>query len=296
MMSFRRTIQRQVHGMTGFGSGTVDLDTPKGDPGLFGPGSVTWAVHGDFTSMMIGGIASLLVQMLHPAALAGVFDHSNFRADMGGRLRRTAQFVSGTTYASTDEAERLIARVRGIHDRVEGHLPDGSRYFANDPELLRWVHVAEVRCFLDAHLRYRDPGLSPDDRDRYFAETARVAVRLGASDVPTSSREVDAYLRAMRPRLRADERTREVIGALLSQPAPNALLVPFREATMHAAIDLLPDWAARLHGLDLSAPRRGMARAGATGIGALIRWSLRDGSAQRARRRVEFQVSAGPPG
>lgn len=272
--------------MTGFGSGTVDLDTPKGDPGLFGPGSITWRVHGDFTSMMIGGIASLLMQMLHPGALAGVWDHSNFRADMGGRLRRTAQFVSGTTYASREEAEKLIARVRAIHERVEGRLPDGTPYSANDPELLRWVHVAEVRCFLDAHLRYRDPRLSPADRDRYFAETAIVAEKLGATDVPRSSRAIDAYLDAMRPKLRANERTVEVVGALLSQPAPNALLVPFREATTHAAIDLLPDWAARMHGLDISGPRRGMARAGATGIGAIIRWSLRDGSAQRARRRV----------
>ncbi|KQT53659.1 histidine kinase [Aureimonas sp. Leaf454] len=272
--------------MTGFGSGTVDLDTPKGDPGLFGPRSATWRVHGDFNSMMIGGIASLLMQMLHPGALAGVWDHSNFRADMGGRLRRTAQFISGTTFASTEQAEGLITRVRRIHDQVQGELPDGTPYSANDPELLCWVHVAEVSCFLDAHLRYRNPYLSASDQDRYFAEMAMVAVKLGATDVPISKREVAAYLQAMRPKLKADDRTREVVRTLLSEPAPNALLVPFREATMHAAIDLLPDWAKRMHELDISAPRRSLARVGALGIGAAIRWSLTDGSAERAKRRV----------
>src|SRR5207237_10791125 len=113
---------------------------PPGDDGLFGPGSVGWKVHGDFPAMMMGGVAALLMQMLHPAALAGVWDHSNFRRDMQGRLRRTAQFIAGTTFGSTAHARQLIDRVRRIHARVDGVLEDGTPYTADDPEVLTWVH------------------------------------------------------------------------------------------------------------------------------------------------------------
>ncbi|RZK81376.1 MAG: DUF2236 domain-containing protein, partial [Methylobacterium sp.] len=141
-MGLKSAIGERVRGLVG--SQELDLSRPAGDPGLFGPGSATWAVHGDFTSMMIGGVCSLLVQMLHPAALAGVWDHSDFRRDMLGRLKRTAQFVTVTTYGSTAKAEGMIGRVRRIHDRVGGTLPDGTPYSANDPALLTWVHAAEV--------------------------------------------------------------------------------------------------------------------------------------------------------
>lgn len=174
MSDLRGAIQREVHRLVGFDDGTVDLTRQPGDDGLFGPGSAAWVVHGDFTAMMAGGVAALLLQMLHPGALAGVWDHSNFRADMLGRLRRTAQFISATTYGSTETAERMIARVRRIHDSVAGTLPDGTPYSANDPELLTFVHVAEVASFVAAHRRYRDPDYPAAEQDRYLAEYARV--------------------------------------------------------------------------------------------------------------------------
>ena len=124
METVRRHIESQVLSLTGLALGGVDFESPKGDPGLFGPDSACWKVHGDFSSMLIGGISALLLQMLHPAALGGVWDHSNFRADMLGRLRRTGQFISTTTYGSVADAEKLIARVRRIHDNVSGTLPD----------------------------------------------------------------------------------------------------------------------------------------------------------------------------
>jgi hypothetical protein len=110
--------------------------------------------------MLIGGISALMLQALHPLALAGVWDHSNFRQDMLGRLRRTSQFISGTTFGSRKDAEWLIEKVRTIHLQVVGHAPDGRPYAASDPDLLTWVHVAEVSNFLAAHLRYRNPHLS----------------------------------------------------------------------------------------------------------------------------------------
>jgi uncharacterized protein (DUF2236 family) len=234
-------------------------------------------VHGDFTTMMMGGVGALLIQMLHPAALAGVWDHSNFRGDMLGRLRRTAQFISATTYGSTDQALRTIARVRSIHDHVHGLMPDGRAYSANDPELLTWVHVSEVSSFLRAYLRYRNPSFPVAEQDRYFAETAIIAYRLGATSVPETRRDVNAYLQAIRPDLRCDRRTREVARALLTQPAPNLAMEPFRALMVQAGVDLLPEWAADLHGLHLPTSSKPIVRAGALGVGTVVRWALRDG-------------------
>jgi uncharacterized protein (DUF2236 family) len=224
--------------------------------------------------------------MLHPRALAGVWDHSDFRRDKTGRLRRTAQFVAGTTYGGRAEAERLIFRVRAIHDRVGGQLPDGTPYSANDPDLLSWVHVAEASSFLAGYLRYRDPAFPAAEQDRYFDETALVAEMLGARDVPRSRRAVDAYLRAVRLELRADDRTRTVAAALLDQPSGNPLLLPVGKLLTGAAIDLLPPWAREMHNYRLPELGRPPLRAGAQGIGRVLRWALTDGSAKRARARV----------
>ncbi|WP_163957837.1 oxygenase MpaB family protein [Sphingomonas insulae] len=282
MGDIRDTIQRQVHRLVGFGDGAVDLTRPEGDDGLFGPGSAAWIVHGDFTAMMAGGVAALLLQMLHPGALAGVWDHSNFRRDMLGRLRRTAQFISGTTYGATATAEALIGKVRIIHDRVAGTLPDGTAYSANDPDLLTWVHVAEVASFLAAHRRYRDPSFPTAQQDRYLTEYAIVAEKLGATGVPKTQKQVDAYFAAIRPRLRADHRTREVARALLHQQPASRAMAPAQTLLMEGGIDLLPDWAARMHGLERPSVGRPAVRAGMAGIGSVLRWALRDGSATRA--------------
>lgn len=285
MDGIRRSIERQVHELIGFGSGEVDLDRPVGDHGLFGPSSVTWRVHGDFTAMMIGGLSALLLQMLHPLVLAGVWDHSNFRKDALGRLRRTAQFVSGTTYGSTRQALVLIDRINEIHSRVRGELPDGTPYSAREPALLTWVHVTSVWSFLRAYVRYRDSCLPYADQDRYLAEMSEIARRLGAPSVPVTLGEIDSYLGAVRPELRADGRTRDVAQALLG-PRP-ARLGPslFRSVINSAAIDLLPDWAARMHGFVKPGPERLLVRGGAQGAGVLLRWALQDGSARRARKR-----------
>jgi uncharacterized protein (DUF2236 family) len=198
--------------------------------------------------MLAGGICALLLQMLHPAALAGVWDHSDFRRDMPGRLRRTAQFLGGTTYGSRAEADALIARVRSIHDRVHGRLPDGTAYSANDPDLLTWVHVAGTWSFLQSWICYGGR-LSGAERDLYFAETAVIANKLGARDVPASGQAVDAFLRRMRPQLRADARTRTVARALFAAPAPTLAHDPLKRLVMGAGTALLPQHAAAMHDL-----------------------------------------------
>lgn len=282
----RRHLESQALNLTGLAIGGVDYENPRGDPGLFGPDSACWKVHGDFTSMLIGGISALLLQMLHPLALAGVWDHSNFRQDMLGRLRRTGQFIAATTYGSHADAERLIQRVRGIHAQISGIAPDGRPYAADDPHLLTWVHVAEVSSFLKAHLRYRNPDLPAAEQDRYYAEIARVAERLGARDVPRSRQEVARHLEAMRPELLCDERTREVARLLFAEPAPNALTKPFGKLMMQAGVDLLPEWASDMLDLTPGPARSALIRAGVRRTAPVLRWAIRNGSVHRARRRM----------
>lgn len=282
----RNRIETQIMSLSGLSLGRLDLENPKGDPGLFGPDSVSWQVHGDFTSMLIGGISALLLQALHPLALAGVWDHSNFRQDMLGRLRRTGQFISGTTFGSRQDAQWLIDKVRTIHLQVVGTAPDGRPYAASDPDLLTWVHVAEVSSFLAAHLRYRNPDLSPADQDRYYAEIALIAEQLGARDVPRSRQAVAAYLQRLRPQLLCDERSREVLRLLLAAPAPSRLAKPFGALMMQAGIDLLPDWASAMLDVTQTPLQRSLIRASVKRSAPVLRWAVRNGSVQRAKRRM----------
>lgn len=284
----RRRLELAVFGLTsGAGAPRIDFLRPAGDPGLFGPDAVCWKVHADFTLMMIGGVSALLLQALHPLALAGVWDHSNFRQDILGRLRRTSAFVGGTTFAGRRDAQMLIERVRRIHQGVTGTAPDGRPYAAGDPELLTWVHVAEMSSFLRAHQSYAPQPLSAADQDRYYGETAVVAELLGAAGVPKSVAEVETYLQRMQAELVYSERSREVHRILLNAPAPNAAVKPFGQLFLHAGEDLLPDWAQDLMDLRRSvALRRAWVRPGIRAAAPLFRWALRNGAAARARLRV----------
>ncbi|WP_244212706.1 oxygenase MpaB family protein [Rahnella woolbedingensis] len=272
--------------ISGLALGGIDFEKPAGDPGLFGPDSITWRIHGDFSSMLCGGVSALLLQMLHPLALAGVWDHSSFREDMLGRLRRTSQFISATTFAPVNDANALIEKVKSIHLRVTGTDAYGTPYAASDPDLLVWVHVAEAYSFLQSHLRYRNPSLSLSDQNRYYQEFARVAESLGAVNVPASVAAVEDYLQAMRSQLRCDERTREVVRLLQNAPAPSRLAKPVGSLMISAGIELLPDWAAAQLGISFSAPKRRRIRFATRRIAAVLRWAVRNGSWHRAMRRM----------
>ena len=243
--------------------------------GLLGPGSIAWKVHGDVTTMMVGGIAALLMQMLHPAVLAGVWDHSNFRHDMHGRLRRTARFIAVTTYGSLAEAEQAIHRVSEVHRSVAGSLPDGTPYSASDPSLLTWVHVTETYCFLEAWKRYADPAVLLGDQDRYLIEMRAVAMRLGAVQVPASRRDMMEYLQSRQRDLNITDRTREVVALLLDPPVQNLVFVPLQRMAAQAAVDLLPPWARRMHGLHASTLSRPIVQGGTLGVAGLLRWAFR---------------------
>jgi uncharacterized protein (DUF2236 family) len=265
----------------------LDYDQPLGDAGLFGADSVTWKVHADFSGMLSGGLCALMLQTLHPLALAGVWDHSNFREDLVGRLRRTTAFVAGTTYAPRAQAEALIAKVRAIHQHVRGHADDGRAYSADDPALLTWVHVTEAYGFLEGFKRYGHLPLPAGAADRYYDEVRRVAEALGARDVPASERAVAAYFERVRSQLEFSERSRIVLGVLARIRLPVPMAGPSRDVFLGAGAVLLPDWAKELLQFDLR--RRVQSRIAARALASvapLVRAALPDGVASRSCRRV----------
>ena len=241
---------------------------------LFPQDSVIWRVHGDVTTMMIGGVASLFLQMLHPEVLAGVWDHSNFREDTLGRLRRTARFIAVTTYGERTTAEAAITRVRRIHEHIGGILPDGTPYKATDPAALAWVHATETLCFLEAWLRYGEPGTSLADRDAYFSEAGQIGRALGADPVPQTHAAARLYVEQQRAFLRGDERAREVARFLLDRPASRPSHAPVQAGVFAAAIDLLPPWAREMHGFANPPLARPIIRAGAVGLARTLRWAF----------------------
>ena len=247
---------------------------PRSADALLPPDSVAWRVHGDVTTMMVGGIAALLVEMLHPLALGGVWDHSNVAADMPGRLRRTARFIATTTFGHRETATAAIDRVRGIHAQVRGTLPDGTAYRADDPALLAWIHVAGSLCFLDGWRRYGEPRMSLADQDRYFAEVAMMARALGADPVPETRAEAEALVERFRPELRVDERTHAFRKLVLEAPAASLGELPVQRLMMTAAVDLMPGWAAAMHGLRPVVIGQPAVRAATLGLAGTLRWAF----------------------
>jgi uncharacterized protein (DUF2236 family) len=235
---------------------------PAGDPGWFGPRSVAWQVHADLGPMLVGGLAALFLQSLHPLVMQGVADHSDYRKDPFGRLGRTAEFIAATTYGGDQLAQQLVRRVRAIHRRVVGVTPEGVPYRADDPQLLAYVHVTEVWSFLRAHQRYSAHPLLLEEKNRYLTEMSVVARRLGAGPVPVRTSEVREYLRSVRPQLRATEASLATVSFLTATPpaAGPGLALSYKTLT-EAAVDLLPDWAREQLGLRrLFAYRAGVIR------------------------------------
>ncbi len=199
-------------------------------------------VHAD-ASMFVGGIRALLLQSLHPLAMAGVAAHSGFRGDPWGRLQRTSHFLAVTSFGSSADAEAMVGRIRAIHERVTGIAPDGRPFAASDPHLLRWVHVAEIDSFLTAHSRFGERQLSPDQRDGYVADTAKVAAALGVIDPPRSEAELQETLASYRPELESTAEARAAARFIVFSPPLPVLLRPAYGALAATAVSLLPVWA-----------------------------------------------------
>jgi len=207
------------------------------------PNSVVRVVHSDLGAMMIGGLSALMLQALHPLAMAGVADHSSYEDDPIGRLRRTANFVGSTTFGTTAEARDSIRHVKAVHRRVRGVAPDGRTYSADDPELLTWVHAAEMYCFLEATQRFGARRLNKAECDSYYKETAPVAIELGAEWVPSSVEEMDAYFRRIRKDLYGGAQAMAardfLVRGVASKPEDRAVY----GLIAAAGISVLPRWA-----------------------------------------------------
>ncbi len=217
-----------------------DLSKGRADNGLFGPQSVTWRVHQD-ASMLIGGIRALLLQTMHPLAMAGVAQHSAYKDDPFGRLRRTSRYVGDVSFAPTEEALAAIALVKRVHGRVRGTAPDGRAYSANDAHLLAWVHHALVDSFLRSYQQYGSEALCVEDADQYVLEQSTLAELIGAVSPPParSVAELRLWLRAIRPEMNSTREARDAAFFLLSVPMPATMAVPYG-VLLSAAIGLLP--------------------------------------------------------
>lgn len=247
---------------------------PPSDEALFARDTPIRMVHADIVAMMVGGVRSLLLQMLHPHALQGVLDHSNFRSDMHGRLRRTARFIAVTTFGHRDDAQAAIDRVNRIHAAVGGTLPDGSPYSASDPRVLAWVHVAEATSFLAAYLRHVRPDMPGAEQDEYYRQFAVVALALGADPVPTNRAEAEAIFRELRSDLAASPAAREVADLVLSQRPKGA--PPAVQTLLGAeAVALLSPFARSMLGLERPGLAAIPARAATWGMGKTLRWAFR---------------------
>ncbi len=224
------------------------------DEAYLPPGGLARRVHGDLPSMLVGGVSALLLQTLHPLAMAGVAEHSSYQEDPLGRLRRTASFVGTTTFGTVAEAEAAIDQVQRVHRRVKGIAPDGRPYSADDPELVTFIHVAEMASFLASSQRYASRPLTPEECDGYFEEVAPVAMALGATWVPRSSAEVESYLLHMRPALYAGPQARAARDWLLRGVARRPGDRAVYSLVVAAAIGILPGWARRELGLSVAGP------------------------------------------
>jgi uncharacterized protein (DUF2236 family) len=228
-------------------------EEPSADPGLFGPDSVTWQVIAD-PVLVLGGVRSLLLQALHPVAMSAVADHSSFREDPWGRLLRTAEYVGATTYGTTLEAQRAAARVRGVHRRIRGVEPaSGRAYRADDPDLLLWVHCAEVESFYSTVQRC-GAGLGPDAGDRYYAEQVTGAELIGIDPevVPTTEAAMREYFATIRPQLGLSPQAREVARFVMLPPIERPMVYagrPLWAAFAGLAFAMLPRWARRMYSL-----------------------------------------------
>jgi len=274
--SFRRLVAGAVR------SRVVGADADQRAAELFeAPGDRWFAeesairvVHGD-TSMFIGGLRALLLQSLHPLAMAGVAQHSDYKSDPWGRLQRTADFLAATTYGPTSEAQRAVDMVKRVHTRVIGTASDGRPYSANDPHLLKWVHLAEIDSFVAAHRRFGAQKLSTERYDEYVEQMARVAEALGVENPPRTIAEMKDQLRVYRPELRASEEARDAARyLLLTPPLPLVARAPYG-VLASAAVSLLPVWARvplRLPWLPLS--ERALVRPVGDALSRLLRWAM----------------------
>jgi uncharacterized protein (DUF2236 family) len=238
----------------------VDFTEPKGEPALAGPDSVSWQVFRNPVPVAIGGIAAVVLELAEPRVRAGVWNHTSFRDDPVTRLRRTGLAAMVTVYGARSRAERMIAGVGRMHERVRGTTPEGLAYAASDPELLCWVQATAAYGFLEAYRTYVRP-LALADRDRFYLEGVPASQLYGAEGIPRSEAELDALFEHMEPCLRPSDTVFEFLDVMRRAPILPAPLRPAQGLLVRAAVEIVPEPVRRILGLGPGHGLRGFEKA-----------------------------------
>jgi uncharacterized protein (DUF2236 family) len=263
------------------------------DDGFFGPDSVTWRVSGDITSP-VAELRSLMVQALHPLAMAGVDQHSGWRRDPVGRLAATLEYVTTVSFGERTAVQRAAARVRAIHEHVRGTDPvTGRGYAASDPALLLWVHAALVDSTLAVARLFGTP-LSQQDSDRYVAEMVVAAELVGVPPglVPSSAAELDRYIESVRPELRCTPAARESMAYLLDPPGLDEDIAEIWQEIRYATIAALPGWAREMYGYEAPPVTPGRREETRQVLGVLDTVFLGEPGVLEARQRIAARMRA----
>ncbi|HWH43597.1 MAG TPA: oxygenase MpaB family protein [Thermoleophilaceae bacterium] len=248
-----------------------------GDPGLTGPGTMSWEINGDIASVLIGGIGAIVMEILHPSVMAGVQDLSNYREQPERRGKTTFGYVVTTTFANTKAATRLVNVVKRMHGQVEGTRPDGVPYRALDPELIGWVHTCIPWAVMTAYERYNRP-LTEAQKDRYLREQAVIGRMGGAEVIPESCAELRDYVEEMRPRLAVNAQTLQFFEFLMEMPfgvkAPAALARPAHRFQVEAGMSITPEWVRRMTGFHGSGATRPLHVPSLSSYARAVRWAF----------------------
>jgi uncharacterized protein (DUF2236 family) len=264
----RRSVVRRTTGLFAHGSDPMaNTMAYAGDAGLFGPDSITWEVMGD-VSGFVAGIRALLIQAAHPEVVAGVADHSRYREDPLGRLSRTSDYVTATSYGAMPEVERAVRIVRAAHRRVQGVSHRGIPYRADDPPLAAWVHNSLTDSFLACNQVYGARPLGTAEADMFVREQARIGRLLDADPVPETAAELSRWV-AEHPSIAPSPGMREAVAFLRRPPLEPAVLLGY-QVLASAAIVTLPPRIRSALGLK---PRPGAREVGLAATSAM-RWAL----------------------
>jgi len=277
-MDLRQRIRDQIEAVGGRHDEPAIYQGPAGDPGLVGgPASISWEINGDLASVSAAGMGAIIMEVLHPSVMAGVFEQSSYATEPLRRAQNTLGYVLRTTFGNTEAATSVIQRVKKIHGHINGFRPDGVEYHALDPELIAWVHTCIPWAIMEAFNRYRRP-LSTEERDRYLTEQAPVGRMGGAEWVPETMAELEGYVERMRPLMSMNEQTRRFIDFLAGDSdGPfrcSARQQLERRLGIAGSMSLMPTWARHLTGTYQPAPvRRAYLEPAARLQARLTRWA-----------------------
>lgn len=223
------------------GAPVVDFRQPPGEPALVPADSLSWQIFKNPVSLFIGGVTAVILELAEPGVRSGVWEHSSFRSDPVGRLRRTGLAAMVTVYGARSAAENMIAGVRRMHDRVSGTLPSGEAYRASDTDLLDWVQATASFGFATAYSTFVRP-LGRVELDQLYAEARPAAALYGAVGAPSSEEMREAQFEAMKARLEPSPIVFEFLDLMHAAKAMPQALRPLQPLLIRAAVSLTPDW------------------------------------------------------